>query len=114
MLTLPWLSYKNNSGNLTPANHPPAHMAELTQLTDRSLMLSLGKANLHLCIATFKFSHTLIICDKLPETDHLFSIDIPKRYSLSYCWDSDKQLFIQREGSFLLTPETGSSNIIQQ
>ena len=25
----------------------------------------------------------------------------PERYSLSYCWDSDRQLFIQWEGSFL-------------
>ena len=56
---------------------------------------------LHLCIANFKFSHTSIICDKLPDTDILFGIDIQKRYSQSYSWDWDKQLFIQREGLFL-------------
>ena len=65
---------------------------------DRSWM---GKATLCLHIADFKFSHTFIICDKLPETDILVGIDIQKKYSLSYCWDSDKQLFIQRKGSFL-------------
>ena len=68
---------------------------------DGSSMLPLSKATLHLCIADFKFSHTFMMCDKLPETDILFGIDILKRYSLSYCWGSDKQLFIQREGSFL-------------
>ena len=68
---------------------------------DGSAMSSLGKATLHLCITTFKFSHTFIICDKLPDTDILFGIDTQMRYSLSYSWDADKQLFIQREGSFL-------------
>ena len=51
--------------------------------------------------AIFKFSHAFLICHKLPETDILFGIDIQKRYPLSYSWDSDKQLFIQRKGSFL-------------
>ena len=68
---------------------------------DESAMYSLGKATLHLCIASFKFSHTFIICDKLPDTDILFGINIQKRYSLSYSWDADKQLFTQREGLFL-------------
>ena len=52
-------------------------------------------------LLTSKFFHTFIICDKLPDTDVLFGIDIKKRYSISYSWDSDKQLFIQRLGSFL-------------
>ena len=68
---------------------------------DRSAMSSLGKATLHLHIANFKFSHKFIICDKPPDKDILFDIDIQKRYSQSYSWDVDKQLFIQRESSFL-------------
>ena len=60
---------------------------------DGLAMLSLGKAALHLYIANFKFSHTFVICGKLSETD-IFDIDIQKRYSLSYSWDSDTQLFI--------------------
>ena len=68
---------------------------------DGSSMSSLGKATLHLHIANFKFCHTFLTCDKLPDTDILFGIDIPNRYSLSYSWDSDKQLFTHREGSFL-------------
>ena len=35
---------------------------------DGSSMSSLGKATLYLCITNFKFSHTFIICDKVPET----------------------------------------------
>ena len=65
-----------------------------------SSMSSLGKATLHFHTANFKFFHTFVICDKLPETDLLFGIDIQKRYSLSHSLDSDKQLFIQSEGSF--------------
>ena len=68
---------------------------------DGSAMFSLGKATLHLHIANFKFSHTFIICDKLPDTDILFGIDIQKRYFLSYSWDVDKHLFIQKESLFL-------------
>ena len=48
-----------------------------------SSMSSLCKATLHLGIANFKFSHTFIICAKLPETDILFDIDIQKKYCLS-------------------------------
>ena len=65
-------------------------------------MSSLGKATLHLYIANFMFSHTFIICDNLLDKDILFDIDIQKIYCLSYNWDSDKQLLIQREGSFLI------------
>ena len=64
-------------------------------------MSSLGKATLHLCISNFKFCHTFVICDKLLDTDIFFGIDIQKRHSLSYSWVADKQLFIQRKGSFL-------------
>ena len=67
---------------------------------DGSAMSSLGKVTLHLPTANFKFSHTFTICNKLLDTDILFGIYIQKRHSPSYSWDSDKQLLIQREGSF--------------
>ena len=35
------------------------------------------------------------------KTDFLFGINIQKKYPLSYCCDLARQLFIQREGSFL-------------
>ena len=68
---------------------------------DGSAISSLEKATLHLCIANLKCYHTFIVCDKLPDTDILFGKDIQKRSPLSYSLDVDKQLFIQREGSFL-------------
>ena len=71
------------------------------QTADGSPMSLVEKATLHLQIADFKFSHTFIICNRLPEADWLFHINLQKWYSLSYCWDSDRHLFIQREGSFL-------------
>ena len=61
----------------------------------------MGKAILHLQIANFKFSHTFITCNRLLETNILFGINLQKRYSLSYCWDADRQLFMQKESSFL-------------
>ena len=68
---------------------------------DGSSMSSYGKGTLHLCISNFEFSLSFIICDKLPETDILLGIDLQKRFSQLYCWDSGKQLFIQRGDSFL-------------
>ena len=67
---------------------------------DGSSMPPLGKATFHLHIAYFNFSCTFIISDKLPETDILFCMDIQKRYSLLYCWDSGKQTSQMKEGSF--------------
>ena len=66
-----------------------------------SPMLLMGKATLLLWIADFKFSHTFIICDRLLETHFLFGISLQKWYSLSYGWDSDRDLFIQGKVSFL-------------
>ena len=68
---------------------------------DGSAVSLLGKATLHLHIANFRFSHTFIIYDKLPDTDILFGIDIQRRYLIPYNWDAHKKLFILREGSFL-------------
>ena len=68
---------------------------------DGSPMSLMVKVTLHLYIADLKFLHTLFTCDKLPETDLLCGINLQKRNLLYYCWVSDRQLFIQREGSFL-------------
>ena len=68
---------------------------------DRSPISSMYKATLHLCIADFEIFTHLHHMWQLPETNFLFGIDHQERYSLSYCWDSDRQLFIQKEGKFL-------------
>ena len=64
-------------------------------------MSSIGKATLDLQIGNFEFSHTIIICHRLPEAEFLFSIALQKLYSLSYSLDSDRSLFMQRGDLFL-------------
>ena len=68
---------------------------------DGSPMTILGPTALHLCIADFKFTHNFIICNQLPNTELIFSIDIQKKFSLSYTWDKDQQCYIQWNGRFL-------------
>ena len=68
---------------------------------NRSPMTALYMAALHLRIADFKFTHNFVICDRLPDTEIIFSIDIQKKFSLSYAWDKEKNCYIQRDGKFV-------------
>ena len=68
---------------------------------DGSLMTALGMTALHLRIVEFKFTHNFIICNRLPYTELIFSIDIQKKFSISYAWDKEKNCYIQKEGKFL-------------
>ena len=68
---------------------------------DGSPMTALGMTALHLRIAEFKFTHNFVICNRLPDTEIIFSIDIQKKFSLSYAWDKEKNCYIQRDGKFL-------------
>ena len=45
---------------------------------------------LHLWIADFKFIHNFVICNKLLDTEIIFSTDIQKKFSISYAWDKEK------------------------
>ena len=45
---------------------------------DGSPMTALGMTALHLRIAEFKFTHNFVICDRLPDTEIIFGIDIQK------------------------------------
>ena len=47
-------------------------------------MTALGMMALHLTIAEFNFTHNFIICDRLPDAEIIFGIDIQKKFSLSY------------------------------
>ena len=64
-------------------------------------MMALGMTALHLRIADFKFTHNFIICDRLPDTEIIFGIDVQKKFSLSYAWDKEKDYYIQKDGRFL-------------
>ena len=67
---------------------------------DGSLMMALGSTVLHFWIAEFKFTHNIIICDQLPETELIFGINIQK-FSLSYAWDKDKIVIYKGMVNFL-------------
>ena len=65
---------------------------------DGSPMAALGMTTLQHRIADFKFSHTFIVCDRLPKMELLFGIDVQKKYSQSYAWDKQKNCYIQKDG----------------
>ena len=62
--------------------------------TDVSPMTALGVTALHLRIADFKFTHNSVICDRLPDMEIIFGIDIQEKFSLGYDWDKEKNCHI--------------------
>ena len=64
-------------------------------------MTALGITALHLRIADFKFTHNFVICNRLPDMEITFGIDIQKKFSLSYAWVKEKNCYLQRDGKFL-------------
>ena len=64
-------------------------------------MTALGMTALHLRIAEIQLTHNFIICDRLPDTEIIFGIDVQKKFSLSYAWNKEKNYYIQKDGRFL-------------
>ena len=64
-------------------------------------MMALGMTALHFGIADFKFTHNFIICNRLPDTDIIFGIDIQEKFSPSYAWDKEKNCYTQKDSRFL-------------
>ena len=64
-------------------------------------MTALGMMALYLRIAELKFTHNFIICNRLPDTEIIFGIDIQKKFFISYAWDKAKNCYIQKDGKFL-------------
>ena len=64
-------------------------------------MTALGMTVLHLRIVDFKFTINFVICDRLPDTEIIFGIDLQKKFSISYAWDKAKDFYIQIDGKFL-------------
>ena len=84
---LQYSTYKNSEDSYkTPIQPTTAKL----NTADGSPMTALGKADLHLRIAEFKFTHNFVICNRLPDTEIIFSTDIQKKISLSYAWDEEK------------------------
>ena len=59
-------------------------------------MTALGMMALHLRIAEFKFTHNSIICNRLPDSEIIFGIDIQKKFSISM-HGTKKQIVIYKE-----------------
>ena len=68
---------------------------------DGSPMTTLGITTLQLWIADFKFSHSFIVYERLPDTELLFGINLQMKFALSYAWDCKRNCYIQKEGRFL-------------
>ena len=73
---------------------------------DGSPMTALRIMALQLRIADFKFTDNFIICDRLPDMEILFGIDIQKKISLSYASDKEKNYYIQKIADFSPILET--------
>ena len=69
-------------------------------------MTALGMTALHLRIAEFKFTHNFVICNRLPNTEIIFGINIQKKFSISHAWDKAKNCYIQKDGKFLTYTKT--------
>ena len=67
---------------------------------DGSPMTSLSITALHLRIADFKFTHNFVICNRLPDTEIIFGIDIQNKFSISYAWDKVTNCYTQEDGKF--------------
>ena len=64
-------------------------------------MMALRMTALHLRIADFKLTHNFIICNRLPDTEIIFGIDVQKKFSLSYALDNENNCYIQKDDRFL-------------
>ena len=64
-------------------------------------MIALSMTALYLQIVDFKFTHNFVICDRLPDTEIIFGIEVQKKLSISYAWHKEKNCYIQRDRKFL-------------
>ena len=65
-------------------------------------MTALGMMALHLRIADFKFTHYSVICNRLPDTEIIFGIDIQKKFSISYAWVRSKTVTYRKMANSLI------------
>ena len=93
ILLLHYSTYKNIEGSFKTPLQPMA--------ANGSPVTALGMTALHLWIVEFKFTHNFVICNRIPDTEIIFGIDIQKKFSLPYTWDKEKNCYMQIEGKFL-------------
>ena len=95
---LQYSTYKNIGDSYKTPIQPT--MAKLNT-ADGSPVTALGMTALHLRIAESNLPTIFVICNRFPDTEIIFGIDIQKKFSLSYAWDKEKNYYIQRDGRFL-------------
>ena len=61
----------------------------------------IGMTALKLRIVDFTFTPNSIICNRIPDMEILFGIDIQKNFSLSYAQDKEKNCYLQKDCRFL-------------
>ena len=69
-------------------------------------VMVLGMTALHLRIAHFKFTHNFTICDRLPDTEIIFGIDVQKTCLLLYAWNKGILATYKRMADSSHKPET--------
>ena len=73
---------------------------------DRLPMMALGMTALHLRMADFKLTHNFTICDKLPDTEIIFGIDVQKTFSLYILGIKRRIATYRGAADFSHTPKT--------
>ena len=73
---------------------------------DGSSMTALGITAFHLRTVDFKFTHNFIICDRLPDTEILFRIDIQKKCPCRMPGIRKRTAIYRRMADFSLILET--------
>ena len=69
-------------------------------------MTALGMTALHLKIADFKFTHNFVICNRLPDTEIIFGIDLQKKSQFHMLGIRLKTVTYKRKENSLHTQET--------
>ena len=91
-------TYQHIDDSFKTPIHPTT--AKLNTAND-SPMTVLGMTALCFRIVDFKFTHNFVICNRLPDTEIIFGIDVQKMLSISHAWYSKKNCYIQRDSKFL-------------
>ena len=94
-ISLLWYSTYKNIGDsyMTPIQTTTAKL----NTADGSSMTALGMTDLHLRIVEFNLTHNFVICNRLPDTEIIFVIDIPKEvFSFIHLGQGKKLLYTKR------------------
>ena len=98
ILLLCYSTYQQIDGSFkTPIQPTTAKL----NTADGSSMTAFGLTALYLQIAELQFTHNFVICDRLPDIEIIFGINIQKKFSLTYVWHKERNCYIQRDGEFL-------------